>query len=328
MLNIGDLSIENPVILAPMEGITDLPFRLICKELGADIVYSEFIAAEALIRDAEKSFAKMKIAEKERPVVIQIFGSKIGSMVESAKIVEDAGADILDINFGCWVKKVVNNQAGAAFLKEPERMAEMVEALNNAVSIPVTAKTRLGWDKNSIVILDVARLLEQAGCHALAVHCRTRDMAMKGDADWSWGKRIKEAVKEMPIIINGDIRSHKDAERAFAETECDGIMIGRAAVGNPFIFKQTKQYLEENIEPEDITHREKINICKKHLDLTIELKGIPRGLYEFRKHYTGYLKGFHSASNVRQKLVQLLDYDQIIKTLDEYSDQLSQIDMR
>ncbi len=324
VLNIGDLCIENAVVLAPMEGITDLPFRLICRELGADIVYSEFIAAEALIRDAVRSFAKMKIAELERPVVIQIFGSKLESMVESAKIVEDAGADILDINFGCWVKKVVRNDAGAAFLKNPERMAEVVSALSEAVSIPVTAKTRLGWDKDSIVILEVAQMLEQANCKALAVHCRTRDMAMRGEADWSWGAKIKSMLKSMPLIINGDIKSAYDAKRAFDETNCDGIMIGRAAIGNPFLFKQVKDYLNSGIEPGPNSHTDSIRICKKHLDLTLEVKGKPRGIFEFRKHYSGYLKGLHSASHIRQMLVQLMEYDEIIDTLDKYDAYLTE----
>jgi len=322
ILNIANLSIENAVILAPMEGVTDLPFRLICKELGADIVYSEFIAAEALIRDAVKSFAKMKITEKERPVVIQIFGSKLESMVEAAKIVEGAGANILDINFGCWVKKVVNNNAGAAFLKTPERMAELINALSNAVSIPVTAKTRLGWEKNSIVILEVAQMLEQAGCKALAVHCRTRDMGMKGEADWSWGAKIKAVIKDMPLIINGDIKTSQDAERAFQETGANGIMIGRAAVGNPFLFKQVKEYLSEGKEPSEISFRDSIRVCKRHLDMTIELKGIPRGIFEFRKHYSGYLKGLYGASHVRQKLVEIMEYDEIITTLKKYEEYL------
>ena len=323
-LNIADISIENAVILAPMEGITDLPFRLICKELGADIVYSEFIAAEALIRDAERSFAKMKMAEKERPVVIQIFGSKTESMVEAAKIVEASGADILDINFGCWVKKVVRNDAGAAFLKQPERMADLINAISNAISIPVTAKTRLGWDRESIVILDVAPMLEHAGCKALAVHCRTRDMGMHGEADWSWGSQIKSVLKNMPLIINGDIKSAFDAEKAFLETGADGIMIGRAAIGNPFLFKQVKEYLNDEIEPGENSFRDSIRICKKHLDMTIELKGMPRGMFEFRKHYSGYLKGLHGASHARQQLVEIMEYDQIIDTLDRYENYLAE----
>jgi tRNA-dihydrouridine synthase B len=322
ILKIAGISIENAVILAPMEGITDLPFRLICKELGADIVYSEFIAAEALIRDAAKSFAKMKITEKERPVVIQIFGSKKESMVEAAKIVEDAGADILDINFGCWVKKVVNNNSGAAFLKTPERMGELINAISNTISIPVTAKTRLGWDKNSIVIIDVAQMMEQAGCKALAVHCRTRDMGMKGEADWSWGAKIKSVLEDMPLIINGDIKTAYDAKSAFLETGADGIMIGRASVGNPFLFKQVKEYLNEGKEPGDISFSDSLSICKKHLDMTIEQKGIPRGIFEFRKHYSGYLKGLHGASHVRQKLVEILEYDEIVSTLKKYEEYL------
>ncbi len=316
-LKIDKIEIDDAVLLAPMEGVTDLPFRIICRDMGADIVYSEFIASEALIRNAEKSMQKMRIVEHERPVAIQIFGSRLEAMTESAKIVEDAGADILDINYGCWVKKVVNHDAGAAFLKDPERMAEYTHAVSEAVSIPVTIKTRLGWDKNSIAILKAAELLKQTGCKMLAVHCRTRDMGMRGHADWSWLPKIKEAAGNLPVILNGDITTPIEAKKAFDTTNCDGIMIGRAAVGNPFLFKAIKKYFDtgEIYEP---TLREKIDTCIQHLQMNIIYKGYPRGLYEFRKHYSGYLKGYYNASNLRQKLVITESYDEAAELLENY----------
>ena len=214
---IGDIEIGNGIFLAPMEDVCDLPFRVVCKRLGADIVYTEFIASEGIIRESRTSKRKMIVAEEERPVAVQIFGGDIEAMVESAKIVEDAGADILDINFGCWVKKVVQREAGAAFLKKPDEMAELTYQVQNAVKIPVTVKTRLGWDKENIVIESVAKKIEQAGAKALAVHCRTRDMGMTGQADWAWIPKIKE-VLNIPLILNGDVVEPDDVLRAFQTT--------------------------------------------------------------------------------------------------------------
>jgi tRNA-dihydrouridine synthase B len=309
-MKIGKINIEKGILLAPMEGITDLPFRIICKRMGADIVYTEFIASEALIRNVQRSLQKMKIHDEERPVGVQIFGSNVASMIQSAKIVEDSGADFLDINFGCWVKKVVNNNSGAAFLKKPELMAEMTSAVVNSVKIPVTVKTRLGWDKDSIIILDVAKSLGKVGIAALTVHCRTREQGMKGDADWHWAKLVKDEVA-IPIILNGDVNSPEDTKRAFDETGCDAVMIARAAIGNPFIFRRTKEFLNTVVIPNETSVGERIETCLEHLRLTIEHKGFPRGLHEFRKHYTGYLKGLHNNSYIRQKLVITESYEEV-----------------
>ncbi|MFC2131588.1 tRNA dihydrouridine synthase DusB [Bacteroidota bacterium] len=315
-MTIGKINIENGLLLAPMEGITDLPFRIICKKMGADLVYTEFIASDALIRDAEKSKRKMEIIDEEHPVSIQIFGANVEAMCHSAKMIEDSGGDIVDINFGCWVKKVVNNNAGAAFLKEPKKMAEMAKAVVESVSIPVTVKTRLGWDFDSIVIVEAAQMLEQAGISAIAVHCRTRAMAMHGHADWNWIPKVKEKVN-IPVILNGDVVTPEDTKKAFDTTGCDAVMIGRAAVGNPFIFRDVKEFLRTGIKRIPSV-RERIDTCLDHLKLSMKYKGDPRGLYEFRKHYSGYLKGLYHGSNTRQKLVLMESYKEIKETLNEF----------
>ncbi|MFA6570910.1 MAG: tRNA dihydrouridine synthase DusB [Bacteroidota bacterium] len=316
-MKIGKINIDKGILLAPMEGVTDLPFRIICKLLGADIVYTEFIASEALIRNIKSSVSKLTIVEAERPVAVQIFGSNINSMIQSAKIVEESGADILDINYGCWVKKVVNNDAGAALLKNPAKMAEMTKAVVDSVSIPVTVKTRLGWDKKSIQIIEIAKMLEQTGIQALTLHCRTREQGMKETADWSWINALKSELS-LPIILNGDVKTPQDAERAFDETGCDAVMIGRAAIGNPFIFSRTKEYLHSGNLIEETKPDERISVCLEHLRLNIEYKGFPRGLYEFRKHYAGYLKGLRNNSNTRQKLVIMESVDEVENCLNEY----------
>ncbi|ROL61481.1 tRNA dihydrouridine synthase DusB [Bacteroidetes/Chlorobi group bacterium ChocPot_Mid] len=323
-MKIGKIDIEHGLVLAPMESITDLPFRLICKRMGAELVYTEFIASEALIRDVERSKRKMNIVDEERPVAVQIFGDKTESMVSSAKMIEDSGADIVDINFGCWVKKVVNNNAGAAFLKCPEKMADMVRAIVDSVSIPVTAKTRLGWDSNSFVIVETAQMLEQAGVLALAVHCRTRAMGMSGAADWSWIPKVKEKVK-IPIILNGDVNTPVDAKKAFDTTQCDAVMIARAAIGNPFIFKSMKEYLVTG-KLIQISVMQRIETCLEHLKLSMDYKGERKGILEFRKNYSGYLKGLFDSASVRQKLVLSESYDEIRGILMNYYQFLEESD--
>jgi len=316
-MKIGNINIERPLFLAPMEGVTDLPFRVICKRMGAGLVYTEFIASEALIRNVKRSLDKMRLLDEERPVSVQIFGDKIDSMIESAKICEDTGADIVDINFGCWVKKVVNNNAGAAFLKEPERLADMAEKVAQSIKIPLTVKTRIGWDKNSIKILKVTELLNDTKVAAFAVHCRTREQGMKGEADWSWLPLVKEIAK-MPVILNGDILTPQDVKRAFDETGTDAVMVARGAIGNPFIFKNAIKLLDTGILQEEPAPEERIETCLEHLRLTIEYKGFPRGLHEFRKHYSGYLKGMPNNSSIRQQLVVMESYEEVELRMREY----------
>jgi tRNA-dihydrouridine synthase B len=320
-LKIGSIEVTNGVLLAPMEDVTDPPYRLLCKKFGADIVYSEFVASEGIIRDAKRSMQKMLIKDEERPVSIQIFGNNIDSMVQSAKIVESIGVDFIDINFGCWVKNVVKHNAGAALLKDPDKMIELTKAVVDAVNIPVTVKTRLGWDKNSIIIVELAKRLEDTGIAALAVHCRTRFEAIKGEADWSWIPKIKANIN-IPLILNGDVKTPQDAKRAFDETGCDAVMVGRAAIGYPFIFREMRHYLDNGIECPAPTMDEKIFTCLEHLKLEIEYKGSYRAIHEFRKHYSGYLKGLRSSHPVRQKLVTINEIDEITNVLMNYRDDL------
>lgn len=320
-IEIGNLKIDNPVLLAPMEGITDEPFRIICREMGADIVFSEFVAAEALIRDAKKSFAKMTFSELERPIAVQIFGNNAYAMSEAAKIVEQQGVDILDLNFGCWVRKVVNHESGAALLKDPDRMVEITRAVVEAVKIPVTLKTRLGWNDSTKNIAEIAPRLEDTGIKMISLHCRTREQAMRGNVDWSFIEKVKEKVS-LPVILNGDVKTPEDAVRAFSSTPCDGIMIGRAVVGNPFLFRRVRLALDYGGQAENPLIDERIATCMRHLNLSLEHDGYPKGMFEFRKHYSGYLKGMYNASNVRQKLVVMNDLDEIKDTLLEYAEEV------
>ncbi len=324
ILKIGEkIKLENAVVLAPMEDVSELPFRIICKEFGADIVYSEFISSEALFRKVEKSIRKIDFDEIERPIGIQIFGANDEPMVESAKLVEQFNPDFIDINYGCWVKNVVKNNAGAAMLKQPERMQELTRLVVKSVSLPVTVKTRLGWDKNTIVICDVAKRLEDAGIAALAIHTRTREDAHKNQADWSWIPKVKQVVS-IPIILNGDVKSAFDAKRAFDETGCDGVMIGRAAIGNPFIFREAKEYLRTGKVPIPPTVRERIEVCLKHLAINIKYKGDRLGIVEFRKFYNGYLKNLPNASKVRTKVVTSNSFQEIMNTLLDYAKYLEE----
>ncbi len=318
-MTIGSLYIDNGVLLAPMEDISDSPFRRICRRYGADIVYTEFISSDGLVRNAPRSFQKLRIEPDEHPIAVQIFGGDIPTMVEAAQVAVESDPDFLDINCGCWVKNVVARNAGAALLKDPPQMVAMARAIIEAVDVPVTVKTRLGWDRSSIVICDVARMLEDAGVAALAIHCRTRDMGHSGSADWSWIPRVKEVVS-IPVILNGDITSALDVKRAFEETGCDAVMIGRAAIGNPFIFRQAQSLLQRGIVEPPPSPDERIAVCLEHLRLLIEYRGDERrACIEFRKFYGGYLKSLPHAATVRRNLMMLDVYEMIEEYLLEYA---------
>lgn len=320
MIVIGSLVLEEPLLLAPMEDVSDQPFRLMCRRLGADVVYTEFISSEGLIRDARICLEKLQIAEGERPVGIQIFGSDVRVMVAAARIAERAGPEIIDINIGCPVKSVACRGAGAGLLRDPDLMAAIVSGIVGAVDLPVTVKTRLGWDDDSIRIVDNARMFERLGARAIAIHGRTRAQQRKGEADWSWIRRAKESVS-IPVFGNGDVRTPEDALRMFDETGVDGVMIGRAAIANPWIFLQTKAYRDTGRVPE-IEPGERIGACLEHLALSVAFKGRPRGVIEFRKHWKGYLKDLPMAAAVRGELMQLTEEEPAVERLLAYAAEL------
>ncbi|RCK75176.1 MAG: tRNA dihydrouridine synthase B [Ignavibacteriae bacterium] len=315
-MKIGKLNLDRPIALAPMESVTDLSFRLICKQLGADIVYSEFVSSEGLIRKSDKALRKMQFLEEERPIGIQIYGGIESSMITAAKISQELSPDFIDINAGCWVKNVVKQNAGAALLKDILLMEKLISGVVLSVQLPVTVKTRLGWDTDNIKIVEVAKMLETIGVAALTVHCRTRVQAHKGDVDYSWIPKIKEKVK-IPIIVNGGITTPEIAARVFESTGCDGIMIGQGAINNPFIFRETKYYMQNGELPQPISLNEKIEVMKKHLKLSVIHKGEKRGVIEFRKHYSGYLHSFPNAARIRSELMKFTELEPILDNLDK-----------
>ena len=318
-MNIGTIQLDKPLALAPMEDVTDIPFRLICKRLGADLLYTEFTSCEALIRDARKALAKIRVVDEERPVAVQIFGGIETSMEGAAQIAERANPDFIDINCGCWVKKVVLRESGAGLLRNLVKFESIVKSVISGTSLPVTVKTRLGWDEKSIVILDVARMVEQAGAKALAIHCRTRDQGHRGNADWSWLEKVKNVVS-IPIIGNGDIQASEDVKRMF-ETGCDGVMIGRGAIQNPWIFQQAKHYMQTGEQMPEPSIGERIDTCLEHLRLVVEARGEQRGVVEFRKHYAGYLKGVRTAAKVRGELMHFHEYAPVEARLLAFADE-------
>lgn len=322
-MQIGHVTVDKGIVLAPMEDVTDLPFRMICKRYGADIVYTEFISSDGLVRDARRSMEKLRLAEEERPVAIQIFGGDEDIMVEAARRAEESGPDFIDINFGCWVKNVVVRNAGAALLKDPVGMQKLTRSIVDAVKMPVTVKTRLGWSRDSIVILEVAKMIEDAGAAALTVHCRTRDMGHDGDADWSWIPKIKQVVN-IPVIVNGDIKTPEDVKRAFDETGADAVMIGRAAIGNPFVFAHAKEFMATGSYT-PVSSRERILTCLEHLRLELTYKSPRRAVHEFRKHYGGYLKGLRNNSLCRQDVVRYETYEEVEERMLRYADELDEM---
>jgi tRNA-dihydrouridine synthase B len=323
MLKVGNIELEKPLLLAPMEDVTNPGFRKICRELGADIVYTEFVNSDGLSRKDKKTHEKMKISDDERPIGIQIYGGNIEPMVVSAKIAEKEKPDLLDINAGCWVKKVANRGAGAGLLKDPPYMEKMVRSIVEAVDLPVTVKTRLGWDENSIVILDVARRIEDAGAKLLTVHCRTRSQGHSGEPAWFWINKIKEVVS-IPVVLNGGVMTAQDVKRAFDETNADGVMIARGAIGQPWIFREGKEILKYGEVKNPVTTEERIRTALKHLKYEVEVKGERRAVIPFRKFYSGYLKGLHGASKIRQQLMQFTEYAPIEDLLLKYLEQLEE----
>ena len=319
-MKIGSISLERPLALAPMEDVTDIAFRIICKRLGADLLYTEFTSSEALIRDAAKALRKIQVADEERPVAIQLFGGVETSMEGAAAVAERVNPDFIDINCGCWVKDVAMRGAGSGLLRDLPRFEAIVRSTVRGSKLPVTVKTRLGWDKNSINILDVAKMVESAGAQALTVHCRTRDMAHDGEADWSWLEKIKKVIS-IPLIGNGDVRTPHDAKRML-ETGCDGVMIGRAAIANPWIFRESRHFLETGEERPPPTAEERIRVCVDHLMLSVKHKGEKYGVLEFRKYYSGYLKGLPYIAKLRAELMTYNERAPILERLAKYGEEI------
>ena len=307
MVKIGDiLTTEFPLLLAPMEDVSDPPFRALCKEMGADIVYTEFISSEGLIRNAQKSVIKLDIFEKERPVGIQIFGANLDSMLQSVDIVEAVNPDIIDINFGCPVKKVVSKGAGAGILKDIDLMVKLTKEMCKRTHLPVTIKTRLGWDENSIKIVEVAERLQDVGAKAISIHGRTRAQMYKGEANWKPIAEVKNNPRMfIPVFGNGDVNSPEKAELMRDQYGLDGAMIGRASIGNPWFFNQVKEYFKTGKHAKNPSILERIKVARRHLEMSIKWKGERLGILETRRHYSNYFKGIQDFKQHRTKLVTL-----------------------
>ena len=319
MFKIGNIEIENNVVLAPMAGICNSAFRRIIKEFGAGLIYAEMVSDKALMYDSEKTKKMLYMTEYERPIAQQIFGSDKESFVIAAKkVYELMHPDIIDINMGCPVPKVaVKSQAGAALLKNPEKIKEIVEAVVNSVPCPVTVKIRSGWDSNSINAVEVAKIIEEAGASAITIHPRTRSQGYSGHSDWSIIKKVKENVN-IPVIGNGDIKTIEDAKKMIEETNCDAIMIGRAALSNPYLFKQVIHYLNTGEKLEDLTNKEKIDLAIKHFKYLLEIKNEKVAVLEMRTFISWYIKGINGSKDIKLKVFKCETKEELLKILEDY----------
>jgi len=319
MVKIGTIELPDfPLLLAPMEDVSDPPFRALCKEQGADVVYTEFISSEGLIRDAAKSVMKLDIYEKERPVGIQIFGANLESMLKTVEIVEKSNPDIIDINFGCPVKKVVSKGAGAGILKDIDLMVSLTEAMVKHTNLPITVKTRLGWDHDSIRIVEVAERLQDVGCKAISIHGRTRAQMYKGEADWAPIAEVKNNQRmHIPVFGNGDITTPEKAMEMRDVYGLDGAMIGRATIGSPWFFNQVKHYFKTGEHLPSPTIAERVEIARRHLQMAIDWKGPVLGVFETRRHYTNYFKGIPHFKEHRMKMVTSDDPKDVFAAFDE-----------
>ena len=317
-MQIGNIDLgDKPLFLAPMEDVTDPSFRYICKHFGADMMYTEFVSSDGLIRDARKTLKKLEIEDSERPIGIQLYGHLIDAMVQAALIAEEACPDLIDINFGCPVRKIATRGAGAGMLCNVPLMIEMTKAIVQAVKLPVTVKTRLGWDENSKNIVDVAEQLQDTGIAAITIHGRTRAQLYKGEADWTLIGAVKNNPRmKIPVIGNGDVDSGEKAREMYDRYGVDGIMIGRATYGRPWIFGEIKHYLQTGEPMTPLTIAQKVELAKMHLAKSIEYKGIPVGIFEMRRHLSNYFKALPDFKQTRMTLVTSLNPDELMETLD------------
>ena len=319
MVKIGNIELPSfPLLLAPMEDVSDPPFRALCKEQGADVVYTEFISSEGLIRNAAKSTKKLDIYTKERPVGIQIFGSNLDSMLGAVDIVEQTKPDIIDINYGCPVKKVVCKGAGAGILKDIPLMVSLTKEIVNRTSLPVTVKTRLGWDEKTIKIVEVAERLQDVGIKAISIHGRTRSQMYKGDADWTKISEIKNNPRmHIPVFGNGDVNTPEQAQKMRDEYGLDGAMIGRASIGNPWFFNEVKHFLQTGTHLAPPRLEQKVAAARRHLEMAIDWKGETLGVLETRRHYTNYFKGIPNFKPLRTRMVTSNEAEGVFEVLDE-----------
>ncbi len=333
-MKIGNIDLgERPVLLAPMEDVTDASFRILCREQGAAAVYTEFVPSDGLIRDAHKAIEKMRTLEEEAPVGIQIYGHIPESMVKAAQMADHAseiagghGADLIDINFGCPVNKIAGRGAGSGMMREPDKMVAITKAVVEAVGKPVTVKTRLGWDESSKIIVELAERLQDVGIQALTIHGRTRCQLYKGKADWTLIGEVKRNPRmHIPIIGNGDIDSPEKAKEAFDRYGVDGIMVARATYGRPWIFRDIRHYLDTGELLPEPSVREKVAIARRHLKLSLELKGEPRGVYEMRRHLSCYFRGLPDFKETRIRMVTTLDVPELFSILDEIEERYADL---
>lgn len=327
-MKIADIELpEFPLLLAPMEDVSDPPFRALCKEQGADVVYTEFISSEGLIRDAAKSVIKLDIYEKERPVGIQIFGAELDSMLEAVDIVERSKPDIIDINFGCPVKKVVCKNAGAGILRDIPLMVKLTEEIVKRTKLPVTVKTRLGWDSDSIKIVEVAERLQDVGIKAISIHGRTRVQMYKGVADWGPIAEVKNNQRmHIPVFGNGDVNTPEAAIKMRDEFGLDGAMIGRASIGYPWFFREVKHFMQTGKHLNPPTMQERVEAARRHLSMSIDWKGEKLAVYETRRHYTNYFKGIPNFKPLRMSLVSAETSGEVFETLEKAGKEFADFD--
>lgn len=328
MVKIANIELPDfPLLLAPMEDVSDPPFRALCKEQGADVVYTEFISSEGLIRDAAKSVIKLDIYEKERPVGIQIFGAELDSMLEAVDIVEQSNPDIIDINFGCPVKKVVCKNAGAGILRDIPLMVRLTEAIVKRTKLPVTVKTRLGWDSDSIKIVEVAERLQDVGIQAISIHGRTRVQMYKGSADWGPIAEVKNNPRmHIPVFGNGDVDTPEAAIKMRDQYGLDGAMIGRASIGYPWFFKEVKHFITTGTHLPPPSMAERVDAARRHLQMSVDWKGEKLAVYETRRHYTNYFKGIPNFKPLRMTLVSAETAAEVYQTLDRAEKEFADFD--